>query len=78
MNRELALKLARASAHNSTTDPLVQDGEKVVLFIDEFDKFVELIVKECSDLCTHEGPFTSEVIWGKQFRQRILKHFGVE
>ena len=43
-----------------------------------YEKFAESIIKECADLCTHEGPFTSEVIWGKQFRQQILKHFGVE
>ena len=47
-------------------------------FDPKFEKFAESIIKECADLCTHEGPFTSEVIWGKQFRQQILKHFGVE
>ena len=42
------------------------------------EKFAELIVKECADQCTHDGPFTAEVVWGKQFREKILKHFGVE
>lgn len=45
----------------------------------QFQKiFAELIIKECADQCTHDGPFTAEVVWGKQFREKILKHFGVE
>jgi hypothetical protein len=40
--------------------------------------FAELLIKECANQCTHDGPFTAEVVWGKQFREKILKHFGVE
>ena len=38
----------------------------------------ELIVRECANQCTHDGPFTAEVVWGKQFREKILKHFGID
>ena len=41
-------------------------------------KFAELIVKECANQCTTEGPFVAEVVWGKQFHKKILEHFGVE
>lgn len=45
---------------------------------DELDKFAELIVRECADQCTTDGSFCAEVVWGKQFNKKILKHFGVE
>ena len=44
----------------------------------DFKKFAELIIKECADQCTTEGPFVAEVVWGKQFHKKILEHFGVE
>lgn len=45
---------------------------------EEFEKFAQLIVKECANQCTYDGPFTAEVVWGKQFREKILKNFGIE
>ena len=42
------------------------------------EKFAELIVLECADQCTTDGPFGAEVVWGKQFHDKIKKHFGVE
>lgn len=42
------------------------------------EKFAELIVRECADQCTTDGSFCAEVVWGKQFNKKILKHFGVE
>ena len=42
------------------------------------EKFAELIVKECAEQCTTDGPFVAEVVWGKQFHKKILEHFGVE
>ena len=42
------------------------------------EKFAELIVRECADQCTTDGPFGAEVVWGKQFHDKIKKHFGVE
>ena len=45
---------------------------------DKLEKFAELIVRECANQCTTEGPFVAEVVWGKQFHKKILEHFGVE
>jgi hypothetical protein len=42
-----------------------------------FEKFAELIVQECANQCTTEGPFVAEVVWGKQFHKKIKQHFGV-
>lgn len=42
------------------------------------EKFAELIVRECADQCTTDGPFCAEVIWGQQFHKKILNHFGIE
>ena len=55
-----------------------QDCEKYVFDPDELEQFVKTIVQECADQVTHEGPFVAEVVWGKQFHRKILKHFGVE
>ena len=41
-------------------------------------KFAELIIRECAEQCTTDGPFVAEVVWGKQFHKKILEHFGVE
>jgi hypothetical protein len=47
------------------------------------EKFAELIVRECADLCLkhaeYEGPFnTMEYRKGQHFNTIIKKHFGVE
>lgn len=47
-------------------------------FLKHNKKFAELIIRECANQCTHDGPFCAEVVWGKQFREKILEHFGVE
>ena len=49
----------------------------------EYQKFAELIVKECADLCLkyakHEGPFnTMEFRKGQHFNSIIKEHFGVK
>lgn len=45
---------------------------------DVADEFAGLIIQECADQCTTEGPFVAEVVWGKQFHKKILEHFGIE
>lgn len=45
---------------------------------DVADEFAVLIIQECADQCTTEGPFVAEVVWGKQFHKKILEHFGIE
>lgn len=42
------------------------------------DEYAELIIRECAEQCTTDGPFVAEVVWGKQFHKKILEHFGVE
>lgn len=41
------------------------------------NKFAELIIKECANQCTYEGPFSAEMIYGREFRAKILNHFGI-
>lgn len=60
-------------------------GEKgcMVYTYDGLEKFAELIVQECADLCLkyakHEGPFnTMEFRKGQHFNTIIKDHFGVD
>lgn len=61
----------------ATSSRTLSSGVEYDVRVDQ-EKFAELLIKECANQCTHDGPFTAEVVWGKQFREKILKHFGVE
>jgi hypothetical protein len=85
--RELAEQASKLSRQEHpeleqgvTLNDILGNTERKVYVVDDIttQKFAELIVKECANQCTHDGPFTAEVVWGKQFREKILKHFGVE
>jgi hypothetical protein len=60
--------------------PLQIDGQPTRFEITDIhlEKFAELLIRECADQCTTEGPFVAEIVWGKQFHKKILEHFGVE
>ena len=43
---------------------------------EELEKFAELIVRECAELCVLN--VVDEICGGKDFSDKIKKHFGVE
>lgn len=53
------------------------DADRMYIPAEFMEKFAELIIRECADQCTTNGPFTAETVWGTQFRKKIMDNFGV-
>ena len=67
------------STHTLTSNP-VQHRESIELWDKNIEKFAELIVKECAQVCAdrgkhHDGLYSA---WASDCSERIGKHFGVE
>lgn len=45
---------------------------------EQFEKFAELIVKECAKVAWYNTPDTEELEYSHLIEGKILKHFGVE
>ncbi len=43
-----------------------------------FEKFAELIVRECAKVAWYHTPDTEELEYSHLIEDKILKHFGVE
>lgn len=46
--------------------------------IEQFEKFAELIVRQCADVAWMNTPETEELDYSHLIEDKILKHFGVE
>jgi len=46
--------------------------------IEQFEKFAELIVRQCADVAWMNTPETEELEYSHLIEDKILKHFGVE
>lgn len=78
--RELRFDAGIGRLHGAAAPYLVainKSGE-IIDPIEGLEKFAELLIRECANQCTTEGPFVAEVVWGKQFHKKIKEHFGVE
>ena len=60
------------------------DGEQGPMNEFNLEKFAELIVRECMDICKHDSDddddqfYLGRVYQAKEITQLIKKHFGVE
>ena len=46
--------------------------------VEQFEKFTEMIVKECADVAWMNTPETEELEYSHLIEGKILKHFGVQ
>jgi hypothetical protein len=46
--------------------------------VEQFEKFAELIVRQCADVAWMNTPETEELEYSHLIEDKILKHFGVE
>ena len=45
---------------------------------DKFEKFAELIVRECAKVAWYHTPDTEELEYSHLIKDKVLQHFGVE
>ena len=78
--KELA-EQAGLKHHNwITNESNVKDGDFKYPRLEDYEKFAELIVRECVQVCAdrgkhHDGLYSA---WADDCSKRIGKHFGVE
>ena len=63
-----------------TNESNVKDGDFKYPRLEDYEKFAELIVRECVQVCAdrgkhHDGLYSA---WADDCSKRIGKHFGVE
>ena len=82
MNDKIKELVKRAGGHismrNLASNP-VQHIESVELWDDRIEKFAELIVRECAEICMKE--YDTGLLMAPQapwIAKQIKKHFGVE
>ena len=83
MNERIKELVKQAGGHFSThtlTSYPAQRRESIELWDKNIEKFAELIVRECVQVCAdrgahHDGLYSA---WADDCSKRIGKHFGVE
>ena len=63
-----------------TNESNINDGDFKYPRLEDYEKFAELIVRECDQVCAdrgthHDGLYSA---WADDCSKRIGKHFGVE
>ena len=64
------------STHNLMSNP-VQHRESIELWDKNIEKFAELIVKECAEVCLDPNHWYEDAA-GETYNRAIKQHFGVE
>ena len=83
MNERIKELVKQAGGHFSThilTSYPAQHRESIQLWDKNIEKFAELIIRECVQVCAdrgthHDGLYSA---WADDCSKRIGKHFGVE
>ena len=78
--QELAREAGLKHHNWITNESNVKDGDFKYPRLEDYEKFAELIVRECVQVCAdrgahHDGLYSD---WADDCSKRIGKHFGVE